>query len=133
MSENPSKSIVLERVLTQDDFYAFAELSGDDNPIHVDAEFSARTRFGRTVSHGMLLYTILRGLTDNLAPGATQLQQELKFPAPAYAGEPVRFEAKIATESPSKRMVDMTATRLSDGSVVCQGTCVFGIESGNSK
>ena len=37
-------------------FDRFARLSGDDNPIHVDPAFSARTRFGRTVAHGMLLY-----------------------------------------------------------------------------
>ena len=42
---------------TQDAFDRFAALSGDDNPIHVDPDFSARTRFGRTVSHGMLIYS----------------------------------------------------------------------------
>ena len=36
---------IVERVLTQDEFDAFAKLSGDDNPIHVDPDFSARTRF----------------------------------------------------------------------------------------
>ncbi len=48
----------VNRVFSQTDFDRFAALSGDDNPIHVDAEFSARTRFGRTVAHGMLLYSI---------------------------------------------------------------------------
>ena len=54
--------VVLERTFVQADFDAFAELSGDDNPIHVDHEFAANSRFGRTVSHGVLLYTVLRGL-----------------------------------------------------------------------
>ena len=62
-------TLVLDRVLTQADFDVFAELSGDDNPIHVDEKFSAKTRFGRTVSHGMLLAAILRGLLDRLVPG----------------------------------------------------------------
>lgn len=49
---------------TQEDFDRFARLTGDNNPIHVDPQFSARTRFGRTVAHGMLLYsTICQGLS----------------------------------------------------------------------
>ena len=42
-------TFVFERTLTQGDFDAFATLSGDDNPIHVDPAFAARTRFGRTL------------------------------------------------------------------------------------
>jgi acyl dehydratase len=119
----PEKSATLERTLTQADFDAFAALSGDDNPIHVDPAFSARTSFGRTVSHGMLLYTILRGLTEKLAPGARQISQELKFPAPAYAGEPIRFEAHVAREDAKRRSIVMRAVRVSDSAAVCEGNC----------
>ncbi len=48
--------VTVRRRLSQDDFLAFARLSGDENPIHTDALFSARTRFGRPVAHGMFLY-----------------------------------------------------------------------------
>ncbi|NDJ34144.1 MAG: hypothetical protein GYB64_05715, partial [Chloroflexi bacterium] len=48
-----------KRTFTQADFDLFAELSGDDNPIHVDPTFSARTRFGRTAAHGMMLYSMV--------------------------------------------------------------------------
>ena len=47
------------RSVTQADFDRFAQLSGDDNPIHVDAVFSAGTRWKRTLCHGMLLYGIV--------------------------------------------------------------------------
>ncbi len=47
------------RVFRQADFDRFAALSGDDNPIHVDAGFAAKTHFGRTVCHGMLLYSAI--------------------------------------------------------------------------
>lgn len=126
------KTIVLERALTQDDFNAFAALSGDDNPIHVDPDFSARTSFGRTVSHGMLLYTVLRGLADGFAPGARQLSQTLKFPAPAFADEPIRFEARIINDAAAQRTVAMRATRRHDGACVCEGECVFALEQGTS-
>lgn len=45
----------LRRVFTQTDFIRFAALSGDDNPIHVDPDFSAQTKFGQAVAHGMFL------------------------------------------------------------------------------
>ncbi len=45
----------VKRVFSQTDFNRFAALSGDDNPIHIDPEFSAKTKFGQTVAHGMFL------------------------------------------------------------------------------
>ena len=73
------------------DVDAFAVLSGDDNPIHVDPVFAARTRFGRTVSHGMLLYGLLCAALSEVVPGATHSAQELVFPAPTFADEPIRI------------------------------------------
>ena len=56
MSELPS--VDAEREITfrfeQDDYDEFARLSGDVNPIHVDPDFSSRTRFGKTVAHAVL-------------------------------------------------------------------------------
>jgi acyl dehydratase len=78
-------------VLTQEDFDRFARLSGDHNPIHVDPEFSARTSFGRTVSHGMLLFSVVRSLLAQNWPGATLQTQSLMFPAPAYAGKTLQL------------------------------------------
>ena len=48
-----------ERVFSQTDYDRFAALTGDDNPIHVDPEFAATTRFGRTLCHGMHLFATL--------------------------------------------------------------------------
>ena len=119
------RSISIKRTLTQDDFDAFAALSGDDNPIHVDPEFSARTSFGRTVSHGMLLYTVLRGLADRLAPDARQLSQDLMFPAPAYAGEPLQFMAKIDEDDGRVVRIVMRAHRAADDACVCEASGAF--------
>jgi acyl dehydratase len=57
----------------------------------VDLLFSARTRFGRTVAHGMLLYSLLSGLAGKKHPGATQIYAEFIFRAPTYTGQPVTF------------------------------------------
>jgi len=108
---------VLERSLTQAEFDLFAKVSGDNNPIHVDPAFSARTRFGRTVSHGMLLYSVLWGLIQSRHPGARQKYQNLMFPAPAYAGEPLRFEVRPLDEN----HFGVKVSRIADGTIVCDG------------
>jgi len=114
-------SLSIDRSLTQSEFDLFAQVSGDNNPIHVDPAFSARTRFGRTVSHGMLLYTVLWGLIQRLYPGATQTGQALMFPNPAYAGEPLRFEVREIAADGSQRRLATRVTRIADGAVALEG------------
>src|SRR5512143_3370010 len=84
-----------KHVLAQEEFNRFAKLSGDDNPIHVDPEFSARTRFGRTVAHGMFLYSLVCGTLAQFLPGAVQLRQNLMFPNPSYVGETVTVVLRV--------------------------------------
>ena len=71
------KIVTSSRTFTQADFDQFAALSGDDNPIHVDPDYAATTRFGSTVAHGMLLYGVICGLIDEDFPGSTEI-----FPLP---------------------------------------------------
>ena len=118
---NPDKKIVVERTLTQADFDNFAALSGDDNPIHVDPVFSAQSRFGRRVAHGLLINTILRGLLDTLVPGGRQLSQSLIFPAPTFADEPMRFAASISSDDGSVVKATMSSTRVDGDVVTCEG------------
>ena len=121
-------AIEITRTFTQEDFNKFARLSGDDNPIHVDTEFSKRTSFGRTVSHGMLLYTVLRGLIERLAPKANHISQELMFPAPAFADEPLQFEAKLIEAQQTQKTFSVQAFRLEDNQVVVEGLCTLKTE-----
>ena len=112
-----------ERVFTQTQFDRFAALSGDDNPIHVDPAFAARTRFGRTVSHGMLLYGLLCAALSEVVPGATHSAQELVFPAPTFADEPIRIvlRADAVDEARGQAVIAALLTR-PDGEAVCRGT-----------
>ena len=116
-----SDTIVLEKELTQADFDAFAALSGDDNPIHVDAEFSAGTRFGDTVAHGMLLGTILRGMLEQLVPGSRQVEQNLMFPAPTYAGDALRFAVIRRSDDGLYVVAELNCERIEDGVITCAG------------
>ena len=116
-----NERVSIDRTLTQGDFDKFAKLSGDHNPIHVDPEFSAKTRFGRTVSHGLLLNSILRGLLDRLVPGGRQISQKLRFPAPTYADEPMRFVVEVQSDDGQTVMATLSSSRLQDDVVTCEG------------
>ena len=85
------------RGFEQSDFDRFAAISGDNNPIHVDPAFAARTKFGRTVAHGMLLYSVVCSVlgTSVPGPGTVQLEQELMFPNPTYTGEMIHAHVEL--------------------------------------
>jgi acyl dehydratase len=111
------------RTFEQRDYDRFAALSGDDNPIHVDAAFAGRTRFGRTVAHGMLLYsTICRALTAEVGAGFTQVEQELMFVTPTYTGEEVAVRLEVTAVQPASGLADIaTLITRPDGAIACQG------------
>ncbi|MET1412512.1 MaoC/PaaZ C-terminal domain-containing protein [Roseibium sp. HPY-6] len=108
----------------QADFDEFARLSGDDNPIHVDPDFSARTRFGRTVSHGMLLYARVFGHLQALYPGRDHELQTLMFPNPSYADEELTIS--ISEYPDTQGLVDIEIRRSADGAVTLSGACKIG-------
>jgi acyl dehydratase len=85
------------RVLLQADFDRFARLTGDDNPIHCDPAFAAKSHFGATVAHGMLLYgCIAKGLAELIpGPGAVQLEQTLLFPNPTFVNEAITISLAV--------------------------------------
>jgi acyl dehydratase len=91
------QSASVRRIFTQSDFDRFAALSGDDNPIHVDPEFAARTKFGRTVAHGMFLYSVVCSVlsTHLPGPGTFQVEQQLMFPSATPTGEEVEVRVEV--------------------------------------
>ncbi|MCB9135880.1 MAG: MaoC family dehydratase [Anaerolineales bacterium] len=95
---------------TQADFDRFAALTGDDNPIHVDPAFAARTRFGKTVAHGMFLYSHLCAALTRFFPGYEQVEQEMMFPNPTFAGEPVTFHLTVTETDPARGWINVQTT-----------------------
>ena len=107
---------------TQNQFNAFAKLSGDTNPIHTDPEFSARTTFGRTVAHGMFLYgNVIRELGEFMPP-FVQLYQEMMFPSPTFTEEDLELKLKLLELSEEKRVAKIeTILSKPDGKNGLQG------------
>ena len=94
---NPGTKAECRRVLLQSDFDRFARLTGDDNPIHCDPVFAAKSHFGATVAHGMMLYScICKALAELIpGPGAVQLEQSLMFPNPAFVNDPITVRLTV--------------------------------------
>ena len=114
-----------EQVFTQRQFDRFAALSGDDNLIHIDPAISARTKFGRTLAHGMFPYANIARALGEIAPGAFPREQELMFPAPTYTGEITRLELG-ATESSAAGLARLSTNLVkADGSFGCQGSVLL--------
>ncbi len=114
----------LYRRFEQSDFDRFAAVSGDDNPIHVDPAFAARTKFGRTVAHGMLLYSVVCSVlgTHVPGPGTVQLEQELMFPNPTYTGEEVTARVEVTEVDGEGGLATLTTVLLrADGKPGLEG------------
>lgn len=116
-------TFVETRTLSQEDFDRFATLSGDRNPIHVDPEFAGSTRFGGTVSHGMLLYGLVVASLGRFLPGAVQREQFLMFPTGTRAGETVQVRLEVKESDGHSARVETTIVR-ENGELGCQGEMV---------
>ena len=110
--------------LTTEHVSKFAEMSGDRNPLHFDAAFAARTKFGRLVVQGGLTTGLLHALVamDMPGPGTVFLSQNWRFTAAVYVGDTVTAEAEVVSVHPAKPVTQLRVliTR-SDGTTVLDG------------
>lgn len=110
--------------VTPDHIAAFAELSGDYNPLHFDEAFVAGTRFGRLVAQGGLTTGLLHALVamDMPGPGTVFLSQNWKFTAPVYIGDTITAEARVMSVHATKPVTQLAvAVKRQDGTVVLEG------------
>ncbi len=92
---SPGMTASYERVVTIADIEAFAEVSGDHNPVHLDDAYAKTTRFKGRIAHGMLgasfISTVLASTLPG--PGTVYLAQSLSFKAPVRPGD--KLEARV--------------------------------------
>jgi 3-oxoacyl-[acyl-carrier protein] reductase len=115
----------LDRTFSQEDTLAFAAVSGDYSPLHVDVAYAADTEFGTCVVHGILLASLFSQLVGMRVPGrhALYLGQDLTFRRPVLVGERVRALAKVTGKSDATRSIVLaTEIRSADGKVAVAGT-----------
>lgn len=117
-----------ERHVSAELIRRFAEVSGDRNPIHLDADFARTTKFGRPIAHGMLSAAFISAL---LAGGPTSLagiylSQTLKFTRPVFEGDVVTATARVTHIREDKNIVTLsTVCTNQDGEAVVSGEAVI--------
>jgi acyl dehydratase len=114
-------------VVTQRAFDRFAQLSRDDNPIHVSPEFAARTRFGRTLCHGMMLCALADAFARDVF-GRAPVAHELTFPGPTFAGDALDIVISPGDLRAGMREVRARITRIAGG-VCMEGTLLLEADS----
>jgi acyl dehydratase len=99
------------RTITEADIMAFAEISGDFNPIHVDVEHAATTVFGERIAHGALVLAIATGLRqqDGRFHGTLKAwlgMRDWRFKAPVRIGDTIHVVNRVAELDPAKDPAD---------------------------
>ncbi len=97
-SLNVGDTFSIERKISAEDVRAFADITGDDNPLHVDEEYASGTRFGHTIVHGVFLTGLISKVLgrDFPGPGSIAVSISCKFLRPVPVGSTVTVEVKVA-------------------------------------
>lgn len=117
----------LTKAFTEEEVAQFAAISGDRNPIHLDAEFAKTSVFGQRIVHGMLVASLFSGILGQELPGAGSiyLGQTLSFKKPVPIGEVVTASVEIVHIREDKPIVTFrTLCTNSKGEVVIEGEAV---------
>lgn len=117
----------MAKTVTEADVVLFAGVTGDFNPVHVDAVAAERSRFGGRIAHGMLSAGFISAvLAMRLpGPGTIYLSQSLRFTRPVRIGDTVTARVEIAELVPARRRVKLTTTCVNQrGETVLDGEAV---------
>jgi 3-hydroxybutyryl-CoA dehydratase len=114
----------LSRTIRSEDIAAFARVTGDDNPVHLDDEYARGTYFGGRIAHGMLVVSLISAVlgTQLPGPGSIYLSQELRFRAPVRPGDTVTARVEVtAWDATRGRITLLTEVSNQEGVTVVTG------------
>ena len=117
----------LTRTITEDDIRLFAHVSGDHNPIHLDAAYAEKTFFGKRVAHGFLIGSLISAVLGNdlPGPGTIYLGQTLKFLGPIHIGDTITVTVEVVAIREHKRILTLqTSCANQHGTVVLSGEAI---------
>jgi 3-hydroxybutyryl-CoA dehydratase len=118
----------ISRTITEAHIVAFSGLTGDNNPIHVDAQHAAESIFGERIAHGMLVAGLISAVlgSDLPGPNSIYLGQDLKFTAPVKIGDTVTVAVTVTEKRDDKKIITLRTTAVNQrGEMVIDGTAVI--------
>jgi acyl dehydratase len=113
-----------EKTVTDADLRAYADITGDENPLHFDDVFAAGTRFGRRVAQGGIAAGLFNALVamDLPGPGTVFMSQTLSYHAPVYVNDTVTARVEVMSLKADKPVCQIKfEVRNSEGVVVLDG------------
>jgi 3-hydroxybutyryl-CoA dehydratase len=128
------QSAELVRTVGEADIVAFAAVTGDANPVHLDPAYAAATPFGERIAHGMLSAGYISAVlgTTLPGPGAIYLSQSLKFKRPVKIGDAVTARATVTEIDQAKARVTLATICLVNGKSVVDGEAVVMVPRQNA-
>ena len=113
----------ISRTWSEDDVMVFAQLSGDENPLHMDAVYADTTQFKNRLVHGMLVGSLCSTLVGMHIPGkrCLYLTQSLSFKKPVFIGDTTEATVLVTAKSESTRVLGLSLTITCRDSVVIEG------------
>lgn len=116
----------MSKTVTEADIVAFANVSGDKNPVHLDAAYAATTMFKERIAHGMLSAGYISAVFGMQlpGPGSIYVSQTLNFKAPVKIGDTVVTTVKVL-ELMEKRRVKFETVCSVGGKPVLAGEAVL--------
>ncbi|MGE5501932.1 MAG: MaoC family dehydratase [Ignavibacteriales bacterium] len=117
------QSAELTKTVTEGDIQSFAEVTGDNNPVHLDEAYAAATPFKTRIAHGMLSAGYISAVigTQLPGPGAIYIGQNLRFKRPVKIGDAVTATATITAIDTEKARVTLETVCTVDGKPVVEG------------
>lgn len=115
------------KTLSETDVYLFAGITGDFNPVHVDAEYARSSRFKARVVHGPLTFALAAGLVGTELPGVGTIavRNTVDFLAPVYFGDTIATRGEIEALDRERNRVTVALTwHNQDGVRVAEGSAV---------
>jgi 3-hydroxybutyryl-CoA dehydratase len=116
------------KTITEADILLFAAVSGDNYPLHVDAEYAKTTRFGQRAAHGMLTASLLSTVTGMLLqkPGGIYVEQQIQFKRPVFIGDTLTARTEVIELIPDRRRMRVRAGVVNQrGETVLEGDGVI--------
>lgn len=121
------QSAELVRTVDEKAIEQFAEVTGDNNPVHLDADYAAGTAFKERIAHGMLSAGYISAVigTKLPGPGAIYMSQQLSFRRPVKIGDEVTARATITAIDIEKARVTLETVCLVGGKPVLTGEALI--------
>ena len=120
-------SASLTKTFTDEDVRAFAAISGDKNPVHLDEDYAAQTQFKKRIAHGILTAGLISAILGTQLPGegSIYLGQTLNFRAPVYLGDTITATVTIIKKHERKPIVTLeTVCKNQDDVIVLDGEAI---------